>query len=66
MTFYFHLPENYDFNLDGQHTKRTCSQKGYKELLLQESGGDTIIHQIVFNETYRLINRDIPDIFYIY
>jgi hypothetical protein len=63
ITFYFRLPDNYDFNLDDQHTKRSGSQKGYKEWLLQEAGGDTRVHQIVINEACRMVNKDIPDIF---
>jgi hypothetical protein len=38
MIIYFRVPEDYDFNLDDQHTKRVGSQKGYKEWLLQKSG----------------------------
>jgi hypothetical protein len=34
MISYFRVPEDYDFNLDDQHTKRAASQKGYKEWLL--------------------------------
>jgi hypothetical protein len=52
MILYFRLPENYDFNLYDQHTKRAGGQKGYKEWLLQEASGDTRVHQIVINEAF--------------
>jgi prophage antirepressor-like protein len=31
--------------------------------LLQEASGDTRVHQIVINEAFWLVNKDIPDIF---
>jgi hypothetical protein len=63
MISYFHLPDGYDFSLDDQHTKRAGSQKEYKEWLLQETLGAPRVHQIVVNEAFRLINKDILDIF---
>jgi hypothetical protein len=63
MISYFRLPPNYDFNIDELSVKKASSQRGYKEWLIQESGGAGRVHQLVLGETYRLINRDIPDIF---
>jgi hypothetical protein len=63
MVIYFRVPDNYDFNLDEQHTKRQGSQKGYKESLLQEYQGGTRLHGIIAQEAYQMIKKDIPDIF---
>jgi hypothetical protein len=63
MIQYFRVPEEYDFNLDDQHTKRSCRQKGYKEWLLQEYQDAPRVYQIVPYEAYQMINRDIPDTF---
>jgi hypothetical protein len=63
MISYFRLPQNYDFNIDEQSVKKASSQKAYKAWLIQESGDAGRVHQLVLSDTYRLINRDIPDIF---
>jgi hypothetical protein len=52
MVIYFRVPAEYDFNLDDQNTKRAGSQKGYKELLLQEYQGAPRVHQIIAEEAY--------------
>jgi hypothetical protein len=63
MVIYFRVPADYDFNLDDQHTKRSGSQKGYKEWLLQEYQGGTRVHSVITEEAYQMINKDISDIF---
>jgi hypothetical protein len=63
MISYFRLPENYDFNIDEQSVKKASSQKQYKAWLTQETGEAGRVRQLVLNDTYRLVNQDIPDIF---
>jgi hypothetical protein len=55
----FRVPEDYDFNL------MINTQKGLvvKKDIRNESCGKIRVHQLVIDEIYRLIKRDIPDIF---
>jgi hypothetical protein len=60
----FNLKENYDFVLDPQSRKKKAAQKEYKQFLTREVGNGRIYAtQYLINNSYRIINKDIPDIF---
>jgi hypothetical protein len=60
----FNLRENYDFVLDPQSKKKKTAQKEYKQFLTREVRNNRIYAtQYLINNAYRIINKDIPDIF---
>jgi hypothetical protein len=60
----FNLRENYDFILDPQSKKKKTAQKEYKQFLTREVGNGRIqATQYLINNAFRIVNKDIPDIF---
>jgi hypothetical protein len=60
----FNLRENYDFVLDPQSKKKKTAQKEYKQFLTCEVGNNRInATQYLINNAYRIINKDITNIF---
>jgi hypothetical protein len=60
----FKLPENYNFDLDSRSKKKTNAQKEFKEFLTQDMGNEqTPVTAYLINNSYRLTQKDIPDIF---
>jgi hypothetical protein len=59
----FNLNENYDFVLDPMHKKKTNTQKQYKYLTQNMDNDQTQATQFLFRNTYRIVNKDVVDIF---